>query len=39
VLSGLGFAAPGYGWAVGSTSSASGTSKTMILHWNGKAWS
>ena len=39
VLAGIGFAAPGYGWAVGSATSASGTSKTVILHWNGKAWS
>ncbi len=39
VLSGLGFAAAGYGWAVGSTSSTAGSSKTVILHWNGKAWS
>lgn len=37
ILSGLGFATSGYGWAVGDTTS--GTSKTMILHWNGKAWS
>ena len=39
ILFGLGFAAPGYGWAVGSTTSTSGASKTIILHWNGKTWS
>lgn len=35
-LNGLAFSASNYGWAVGSTTSASG--KTVILHWNGSAW-
>ena len=38
-LSGLGFATSDYGWAVGSTTTASGDPETMILHWNGEAWS
>jgi hypothetical protein len=33
-LNGLGFAAAGNGWAVGSKGA-----ETLILHWNGKAWS
>jgi hypothetical protein len=38
VLNGLAFPASNYGWAVGSTTSTSGSTKTVILHWNGKAW-
>jgi hypothetical protein len=38
VLSGLGFAAAGSGWAVGSAVTGSNTSATVILHWNGKNW-
>jgi len=34
-LYGLAFSASNYGWAVGTTIS----SKTVILHWNGSAWS
>lgn len=26
-------------WAVGSTNSAAGTTHTLLLHWNGSAWS
>jgi hypothetical protein len=37
-LNGLAFSASNYGWAVGSTTSASGSDRTVILHWNGKAW-
>jgi hypothetical protein len=33
-LNGLGFAAAGNGWAVGGKNA-----DTLILHWNGKAWS
>lgn len=32
-LARIGFAAPGYGWAVGAKGS-----KTLILHWNGHSW-
>jgi hypothetical protein len=39
VLSGLGFATAGNGWAVGDATTASGTSTTVILHWNGTTWS
>jgi len=39
VLSGLGFAAAGYGWAVGAAPTGLNTSATVILHWNGKVWS
>jgi hypothetical protein len=38
VLNGLTFPASDYGWAVGSTTSISGSTRTAILHWNGKAW-
>jgi len=38
-LNGLGFAAAGYGWAVGRTTPDSGNSRTLILHWNGRSWS
>jgi hypothetical protein len=38
-LNGLGFATSGYGWAVGETNPGTGTSKTLIEHWNGKTWS
>ena len=37
-LNGLAFSASNYGWAVGITTSTSGSGKTVILHWNGKAW-
>jgi hypothetical protein len=37
-LDGLAFSARTYGWAVGSTSTASGASRIAILHWNGRAW-
>ncbi|MGH3225661.1 MAG: hypothetical protein ACRDPY_44450, partial [Streptosporangiaceae bacterium] len=37
-LDGLAFSASNYGWAVGNTTSASGSGKTAILHWNGRAW-
>ena len=33
IILGLGFASSNNGWAVGSNGS-----KTLILHWNGKAW-
>lgn len=33
-LAGIGFAAPGNGWAVGAKGA-----KTLILHWNGHSWS
>jgi hypothetical protein len=38
-LSGLGFATAGNGWAVGDAIAGSGATTTVILHWNGKAWS
>lgn len=38
-LDGLSFPAAGYGWAVGHTDPASGNAMTVILHWNGHAWS
>jgi hypothetical protein len=37
-LNGLAFSASNYGWAAGSTASTTGSTKTVILHWNGKAW-
>jgi len=37
-LNGLAFSASNYGWAVGNTTSVSGSDKTVILHWNGEAW-
>ena len=37
-LDGIGFSAAKYGWAVGSTGLASGSTKTLILHWNGGSW-
>jgi hypothetical protein len=37
-LNGLAFSASNYGWAVGTTTSTSGSDKTVILHWNGEAW-
>jgi hypothetical protein len=38
-LSGIGFSAAKYGWAVGSTSLTSGGTRTLILYWNGRTWS
>jgi hypothetical protein len=43
VLNGLGFASAKYGWAVGyagslDTNPVTGTSKTYIIHWNGRTW-
>ncbi len=38
-IDGLGFSAASYGWAVGSAISSSATQETLILHWNGHAWS
>jgi hypothetical protein len=38
-INGLAFSASGYGWAVGQTFPASGSPKTVILHWNGTTWS
>jgi hypothetical protein len=38
-LYGLAFATARYGWAVGSTSSASGKFRTYIAHWTGHSWS
>ena len=37
-LNGLAFSASNYGWAVGTTTSTSGSGNTVILHWNGNAW-
>jgi len=38
VIYGLGFSSSGYGWAVGTSATSSGTEKTLILHWNGHSW-
>jgi hypothetical protein len=38
-LDGLSFPAADYGWAVGHTDPASGNATTVILHWDGYAWS
>ena len=37
-LSGIGFSTASFGWAVGSASSKSGGTRTLILHWNGTTW-
>ena len=38
-LNGLAFAAKNYGWAVGVTNPDTGSTKTVIVHWNGRSWS
>jgi hypothetical protein len=38
-LTGIGFSAANYGWAVGGASLTSGGTRTVILHWNGRNWS